>query len=487
MKQSLELRVSQQLTMTPQLQQAIRLLQLPAAELNLEIREALESNVMLEAEEEADSAVSNDETAAVDPPAIDPSETMLGSNAADASRLGEDMPMDERWDDPAAGATSFSVPDTTRRDSLLDNQAGPEASLRDHLHWQVEMSSLSDRDRWIAEAVIDALDDQGHLTESAEELREALAGDDDVELDDVQAVRAVIQHMDPVGVAACDAREALRIQIDALPEDTPHRDVARLAIAEDLSLLGPGQHATLRRRLGIDEAALAGGLSLIQQLDPHPGSGFGETRTEYVIPDCFVHRVNGRWEVEVNPDASPRIRVNDYYASLVRRGDTSADNSLLRQHLQEARWLIKSLQSRGETLQKVAECIVERQQGFLEHGEEAMQPLVLRDVATAIDMHESTVSRITSRKYMRTPQGTLEFKHFFSSHVPTADGGECSATAIRARIRRLVAAEDPARPLSDSRLTEILREEGINVARRTVAKYREVMAIASSTDRKRLV
>ncbi|MEX0449401.1 RNA polymerase factor sigma-54 [Spiribacter sp. 221] len=487
MKQSLELRVSQQLTMTPQLQQAIRLLQLPAAELNLEIREALESNVMLEAEEEAESAFPNDETAAVDPPAIDPSETTLGSNAADASRLGEDMPIDERWEDPAAGATSFSAPDPARRDSLLDNQAGPEASLRDHLHWQVEMSSLSDRDRQIAEAVIDALDDQGHLTESSEELREALADDEEVELDDIQAVIAVIQHMDPVGVAARDAREALRIQLDALPGDTPCRDVARLAIAEDLSLLGPGQHATLRRRLGIDETVLAGVLSLIQQLDPHPGSGFGETRTEYVIPDCLVHRINGRWEVEVNPDASPRIRVNDYYASLVRRGDTSADNSLLRQHLQEARWLIKSLQSRSDTLQKVAECIVERQQGFLEHGEEAMQPLVLRDVATAIDMHESTVSRITSRKYMRTPQGTLEFKHFFSSHVPTADGGECSATAIRARIRRLVAAEDPARPLSDSRLTEILREEGINVARRTVAKYREVMGIASSTDRKRLV
>ncbi|MEX0429929.1 RNA polymerase factor sigma-54 [Spiribacter insolitus] len=486
MKQSLELRVSQQLTMTPQLQQAIRLLQLPAAELSLEIRDALESNVMLEAEEEAETAGSGDETNMAEQSTIDPSEAPLGSSAADASRLGEDMPVDERWDDPAAGAATPSAPDPARRDSLLDNQAGPEASLRDHLHWQVEMSSLSDRDRRIAEAVIDALDQQGHLTESSEELCEALA-DDDIEQDDIRAVIAVIQHMDPVGVAAGDAREALRLQIDALPEDTPHRELARLAIAEDLRLLGPGQHATLRRRLGIDEETLTGVLSLIQQLDPHPGSGFGETRTEYVIPDCFVHRINGRWEVEVNPDASPRIRVNDYYASLVRRGDTSADNSLLRQHLQEARWLIKSLQSRSETLQKVAECIVERQQGFLEHGEEAMQPLVLREVAEAIDMHESTVSRITSRKYMRTPQGTLEFKHFFSSHVPTADGGECSATAIRARIRRLVAAEDPARPLSDSRLTDILREEGINVARRTVAKYREVMGIASSTDRKRLV
>ena len=474
MKQSLELRASQQLTMTPQLQQAIRLLQLPAAELSLEIRDALESNVMLEPDEDTDPPAAEEPPAAPGEPAPDPSETMLGSSATDATRFGEGIAVADHWDEPGGG------------DDSLDRHAAPSGSLRDHLQWQVDLSSLGERDRRIAAAVIDGLDERGHLTDSVTELLETLDTDSDIDEDDVRAVLTILQHMDPLGIAASDAREALRIQIDAMPAETPCREVARRAIDADWKLLGAGQQSALRDRLGVDQDTLDEALRLIRQLDPHPGSRFGETRTEYVIPDCRVRRINGRWQVEINPEAAPRIRINDYYASLVRRGDGGRDNTLLREHLQEARWLIKSLQSRGETLQRVAECIVERQQGFLEYGEEAMQPLVLRDVAEAIEMHESTVSRITSRKYILTPQGTLEFKHFFSSHVPTADGGECSATAIRARIRRQVAAEDPARPLSDSRLTEILRDEGIHVARRTVAKYREVMGIASSTERKRL-
>ncbi|AGY92520.1 hypothetical protein SPICUR_07800 [Spiribacter curvatus] len=474
MKQSLELRASQQLTMTPQLQQAIRLLQLPAAELSLEIREALESNVMLEPDDDTDTAAADEQSEAPGEPAVDPSEAVLGSSATDATQFGEGITVADHWDEPGSG------------DDSLDRHAAPSGSLQDHLQWQVDLSSLGERDRRIAAALIDALDERGHLTEPLADLLETLGGDGDIDEDDVNAVLTILQHMDPIGVAASDARQALRIQIDAMPSGTPGRAVARRAIDADWKLFGSAQQSVLRDRLGVDQATLDEALRLIRQLDPHPGSRFGETRTEYVVPDCRVRRVNGRWQVEINPEASPRIRVNDYYASLIRRGDGSRDNSLLREHLQEARWLIKSLQSRGETLQRVAECIVERQQGFLEYGEESMQPLVLRDVAEAIDMHESTVSRITSRKYILTPQGTLEFKQFFSSHVPTADGGECSATAIRARIRRQIAAEKPARPLSDSRLTEMLRDEGIHVARRTVAKYREVMGIASSTERKRL-
>ncbi|RZU97881.1 RNA polymerase factor sigma-54 [Spiribacter vilamensis] len=473
MKQSLELRASQQLTMTPQLQQAIRLLQLPAAELSLEIRDALESNVMLEPDEETDASATEEPPEAPSTSSLDPSEAVLGSNATDATGFGEGIAVADHWDEPGGS------------DDSLDRHASPSASLRDHLQWQVDLSSLGERDRRIAAALIDALDERGHLTEPVVELLETLGDNGDIDEDDVNAVLTILQHMDPVGVAAPDVRQALRIQIDAMPAETPCREVARRAIDADWKLFSPGQQSTLRDRLGVDQATLDEALRLIRQLDPHPGSRFGETRTEYVIPDCRVRRIHGRWEVEINPEATPRIRINDYYASLVRRGDGGHDNNLLREHLQEARWLIKSLQSRGETLQRVAECIVARQQGFLEYGEEAMQPLVLRDVAEAIEMHESTVSRITSRKYMLTPQGTLEFKHFFSSHVPTADGGECSATAIRARIRRQVAAENPARPLSDSRLTDILRDEGIHVARRTVAKYREVMGIASSTERKR--
>lgn len=473
--------------MTPQLQQAIRLLQLPAAELNQEIREALESNLMLEAEEDTDATASHNEQSTQETPVVDPSETPLGSDAQDAVRLGEDIPLDERWDEPISGMTSYSAPEAGSLTDLLDNRAGPEASLHEHLRWQIELSTLSERDQRIADFIIDAIDEQGRLGESPQALTLALPDDLQAEIDEVNAVLTFIQHLDPLGVGAQDAREALLIQTNALPTSTPGRDVAQVIIEQHLELLGQGPSSALKRALGVSQSVIDTAVHLIRGLDPHPGSAFGETRTEYVIPDCLVQKLNGRWVVEINPEASPKLRVNDYYASLIRRGDQGADNSLMREHLQEARWLIKSLQSRNETLRKVAECIVERQQAFLEHGEEAMQPLVLREVAEAIDMHESTVSRITTQKYMRTPQGTLEFKFFFSSHVPTADGGECSATAIRARIRRLVAAEDPAKPLSDARLTDILQEQGINVARRTVAKYREAMGIASSTDRKRLV
>lgn len=486
MKQSLQLRVGQQLTMTPQLQQAIRLLQLPAAELNLEIREALESNLMLEVEEDVEVAEDQETPSIQDTGVIDPSETTLGSDAQDAVRLGEAITIDERWDEPVSGMTSYSAPEPGAINDLLDNRAAPEASLHEHLNWQIELSGLSESDQRIAELIIDAINDQGRLTESPETLAAALPADLEAGSDEIRAVLTFIQHLDPLGVAARDAREALMIQVSALPESTPGRDVAHRIIDQHLELLGQSATAALKRMLGVNQGLLDTAVGLIRSLDPHPGSGFGETRTEYVIPDCLVQRVNDRWVVEINPEASPRLRINDYYAGLVRRGDQGADNSLMREHLQEARWLIKSLQSRNDTLRKVAECIVERQQAFLQHGEEAMQPLVLREVAEAIDMHESTVSRITSQKYMHTPQGTLEFKFFFSSHVPTADGGECSATAIRARIRRLVAAEDPARPLSDAKLTDILQEQGIHVARRTVAKYREAMGIASSTDRRRL-
>ncbi len=487
MKQSLQLRVGQQLTMTPQLQQAIRLLQLPAAELNLEIREALESNLMLEAEEETQATASHDEPSAQDIAVIDPSEAPLGSDAQDAVRLGEDIPVDERWDEPVSGMTSYSAPEPGAFNDLLDNRAAPEASLHEHLNWQIELSGLSEHDQRIAAFIIDAIDEQGRLSEPPEALLETLPDDLQTNIDEIRAILAFIQHLDPLGVGAQNAREALLIQVNALPSSTPGRDLAQIIIDQHLELLGQGTPAALKRALGVSQSVIDTAVQLIRGLDPHPGSGFGETRTEYVIPDCLVQRINGRWVVEINPDASPRLRINDYYASLIQRGDQGSDNSLMREHLQEARWLIKSLQSRNETLRKVAACIVERQQAFLEHGEEAMQPLVLREVAEAIDMHESTVSRITTQKYMHTPQGTLEFKFFFSSHVPTADGGECSATAIRARIRRLVAAEDPAKPLSDARLTDILQSQGIHVARRTVAKYREAMGISSSTDRKRLV
>lgn len=475
MKQALQLRLGQQLTMTPQLQQAIRLLQLPAAELNLEIREALESNLMLETDEEATPIEANltEERIVA---AGEPSEAPLGTDAQDASAMGESLPEHDSW--PAADRPSVDI-------DTLENTAGPTPSLTEHLHWQLNLSGLTERDLSIADAIIDAIAENGYLSEPLEEIATTLPPDFEVDLDELVAVLTFIQHLDPLGVAARSPQEALRIQLEALPEETPYLSAAIALVTDHLALLGQRQLEQLQRRLGIDETTLEGAIALIQGMDPHPGSQFSETRTEYVVPDCFVRRHNDRWDVEINPDASPRLRINSYYAGMIRRADNSADNNLLRQHLQEARWLIKSLHSRDETLLKVARCIVHRQQAFFEQGEEAMKPLVLREVAESIEMHESTVSRITNQKYMHTPQGTLEFKYFFSSHVQTADGGECSATAIRARIRRLIAQEEPRKPLSDSQLATILQAEGIHVARRTVAKYREAIGISSSTDRKK--
>lgn len=475
MKHALQLRLGQQLTMTPQLQQAIRLLQLPVAELNLEIREALESNLMLEAEEEAH--VLNDNAPEKLPPRItDPSEAPLGTDAPDAATMGESLPGQDSW--PVYDRPSHEL-------DSLENTAAPAPSLTEHLRWQLTLSGLSERDLTIADAVLDAINENGYLSEPLEEIATTLPVDFAVEFEELTAVLAFIQHLDPLGVGARSPQEALRIQLEALPESTPYRSEAVTLVTEHLALLGQQQLEQLQQQLNVTEDTLQGAIALIQQMDPHPGSQFSETRTEYVVPDCFVRKQNHRWNVEINPEASPRLRVNDYYAGMIKRADDSADNNLMRQHLQEARWLIKSLHSRDETLLKVARCIVERQQAFFEHGEEYMQPLVLREVAEVIDMHESTVSRITNQKYMYTPQGTLEFKYFFSSHVQTADGGACSATAIRAKLRRLIGQEKSQQPLSDSKLASTLQEEGIHVARRTVAKYREAMGIPSSTERKR--
>jgi RNA polymerase sigma-54 factor len=474
--------------MTPQLQQAIRLLQLSTLELRNEIQDALESNLMLEqaSETEDDADTETDHSANSDSAtAGDGNDSHNDESVTD--RMDSQLDVDASWDEVYDGATPYSQPDNDDERSLFENQSGGGQSLQDYLRWQIELTGLNERDRTIAETIVEAVGDDGYLTSDLEELQGALPTEWELEIDDMEAVLTRVQHLDPVGVAARDPREALLIQLRELPTSTPYRETAERLIDRHLELLANRQYAQLKRRMRIDQDELAAAVGLIQTLDPHPGSQISDERASYVIPDVFVRRGHdGEWYVDINDDAHPRLRVNSYYASLVRRGDNSSDNTMMRQHLQEARWLIKSLRSRNETLLRVAECIVERQRGFLEHGEEAMQPLVLREIAEAIDMHESTISRITTQKYMHTPRGTFEFKYFFSSHVQTVDGGECAATAIRARIRRLVAAEDPARPLSDNRLTELLRDEGINVARRTVAKYREAMAIASSTERKRL-
>jgi len=495
-KQSLQLRLGQQLTMTPQLQQAIRLLQLSSLDLQAEIQQVLDSNLMLETAEDVE--IRSDEKALAEhEPATSEFDENAGADSAtdelptvdanaESESIPDELPVDSGWDDIYDGSTAYSAGDPSDRRDPLENHTDDGETLQDYLRWQANLTPFSEQDAVIAEAIIDSVADDGYLICDLDEIHDLLPSEWKVDAGQIDAVLQRIQHFDPVGVAARNPREALLIQLGVLDPETPRRAAALDLVEHHLDLLVNRQYAQLMRRMKVDEDELKRILALIRQLDPRPGSRFGGQRTEYVIPDVYVYKQRGEWRVELNRESTPRLRINSYYASLVRRADNSSENTTLRSHLQEARWFLKSLQSRNETLLKVAQCIVTHQSAFLEQGEEAMQPLVLREVAEEVGMHESTISRITTQKYMHTPRGTLEFKYFFSSHVQTADGGECSATAIRARIRRLIAAEDPARPLSDNQLTQLLREEGINVARRTVAKYREAMAIVSSTERKRL-
>ncbi len=486
MKQSLQLKLGQQLVMTPQLQQAIKLLQLSTLDLQHEIQEALETNPMLDVEDASD-AESGDAHEA-EPSAESASSASAERELSDFdAQLPDELPVDTHWDDvyqSPVGSASSSAPDG---DFDFESRNSSSETLSDHLLWQLNLTRLSDTDRVMAMAIIDATDDNGRLTAPVEEIWSGLAADLEVELDEVMAVLHRLQQFDPPGVCTHDLRECLMVQLHQLSQDTPYLTEARLVVNRYINLLGNRDYAQLIRRSKIREPELREVLTLIQSLNPNPGQAIGSDNTEYVVPDVFVSKKNGAWAVELNPDIAPRLKINADYAGLVKRADNSADNTYMRDNLQEARWFLKSLQSRNETLMKVATRIVEHQRGFLEYGEEAMKPLVLHDIAEAVEMHESTISRVTTQKYMHTPRGIFELKFFFSSHVNTASGGECSSTAIRALIKKLIAAENPRKPLSDSKITDLLAEQGIKVARRTIAKYRESLVIPPSNERKRLV
>ena len=469
MKQSLQLRLSQHLAMTPRLQQAIRLLQLSTLELHTEVQDALDSNLMLELDED-DAFGAGSETEIV---------------PADIPR---ELPVDSVWEDIYDSVPVGST--ASNRDfngaDLVAHRAQTE-SLKDRLHWQISLMRLGDTDRVIAAALIDAVDEDGYLTLTLEDIRQSLdPRRREVTLEQVEAVLREIQSLDPPGVAARGLGECLAIQLRQLPADTEWRDAALTLVNEHLHVLASKNYGRLMSALGLEKDELQCVVALIRSLSPRPGAAVESSAPEYVIPDVFVRKESGAWKVELNPDAFPKLRINSGYANLIRRADDSADNHTLKNHLREARWFIKSIMNRGETLLKTATCIVQRQRAFLEHGEEAMKPMVLADVAQTIGMHESTISRVTTRKYMHTPRGLFELKYFFSSHVHTVSGAEASSTAIRAVLRKLIASENPARPLSDQKLKEILSEQGIRIARRTVAKYREAMAIPSSTERKAL-
>ncbi|WP_226702223.1 RNA polymerase factor sigma-54 [Microbulbifer elongatus] len=491
MKQSLQLKLGTQLTMTPQLQQAIRLLQLSTLDLQQEIQSALDSNPLLESDFEDHAGESHQDQNTPATPEGQEREASERESASEAqsdssadgdwsTEIPDDLPVDTRWDDIY---TSGSYSGGEGEDYALEQRNAASESLQDHLLWQLNLTGLTDSDKLIGEALIDAIAPNGFLDADLDEMAAAF----EVETDEVLAVLKTIQQLEPVGCGARDLRESLLLQLRQLPETTPWMAQALVVVGQHLDLLGKRDFRQLSRRTRLNETQLGEVMRLIQTLTPYPGEAFGSEEPQYVVPDVIVSRKQHRWVVELNPETTPKLRINDAYASMIKRADNSSENNYLRDNLQEARWFLKSLQSRHETLLKVASCIVEKQQGFFELGPEAMKPMVLANIAETIGMHESTISRVTTQKYMLTPRGVFELKYFFSSHVSTDSGEDASSTAIRALIRKLIDGEQPRKPLSDNKITQELDSQGIKVARRTVAKYRESMGIPSSSERKRLV
>ncbi|MEN8107206.1 MAG: RNA polymerase factor sigma-54 [Pseudomonadota bacterium] len=488
MKQNLQLRIGQTLTMTPQLQQAIRLLQLSTLELQSEIQTILDSNPMLEQDEDGHEQTESPETAAGNDEGLNGTDIESTVTAENTDTIPEELPTDSNWDDIYdTGQTILSAPGYDDKRDIFETITVSGEGLHDHLHWQLDMANLSDTDRLIGSTLIDTIDDDGYLTQDSSEIhQELLSRHAEIEQDEVDAVLHLIQQFDPAGVGARDLQENLQLQLARCEASTPWLKQARALTRDHLNLLASRDYNTLCRRMKLTRDDLQHVVHLIQSLNPRPGSLFSTMEPEYIIPDVFVFKDRGKWRVELNSDAIPKLRINSLYANMVKRATNTRDNNYMRDNLQEARWFLKSMQSRHETLLKVANSIIMRQHAFFEYGEEAMKPMVLRSIAEEVEMHESTISRVTTRKYMHTPRGIYEFKYFFSSHVSTETGGECSATAIRAIIKKLVAAENPVKPLSDSKMAAILADQGIKVARRTIAKYREAMSIAPSNERKRL-
>ncbi len=471
LKPSLQLKLGQTLTMTPQLQQAIRLLQMPALELQAHIRELLEQNVMLEPMEESEQTGTFETlvTAAEQP-----------KNTERSSESTVEV-LDESWDNHSAGPaeTPWNADDDERQQEYADEGG---QSLQDHLLWQLEMASLAPRELAIARAIVDAISDDGYISEALGEIALTLLPELECSADEVAGVLAVVQALDPPGVGARSVGECIELQLRQLDPTTPGFETAIQIARYHLERVAGRELSLLRRELHATEEELSCAIALVRSCHPRPGSTVSAGNAQYVVPDVFVRRTEHGWGVELNPATLPRVRLNQGYASLIGR---NASHATMRTQLQEARWLLKSLEIRHDTLIKVARSIVERQTAFLEHGDEHMRPMILKDIAEAVTMHESTISRVTSGKYMHTPRGVFELRYFFSSQVEGADGSGTSSTAIRAKIRKLVKDEDAESPLSDGRIAELLSAEGIPVARRTVAKYREAMGIAASNERRR--
>ncbi len=471
MKAALQLRQSQQLTLTPQLQQAIRLLQLSTLEINQETARLLDENPFLECEEE-DSAL---------PYAHGDAHASRASSETKTTAENETQPAELDWNEPTFTASGTSDDE----DDGYSEVAADRPNMREHLLWQINMSQLDNHDKKLIGLLIDALDENGYLAQPLEEILELLPAELDITLDDLETALVQLQHLDEPGIGARNLSECLALQLQAQPEDIPGHDLALSIVTHHLDLLANRDFNKLKKTLHCDDAALRDAQDLILHLQPKPGTAFEHRAADYVVPDVLVTRQGGVWKARLNPEAMPRLRVNQVYANIMQRRDEQSSQQMAGQ-LQEARWFIKNLQQRFDTILRVSQAIVERQRQFFEHGDIGMRPLVLREIADQLELHESTISRVTTQKFMLTPRGIFELKYFFGSGLATEAGGACSSTAIRAIIKQLVSEEDAKHPLTDSRMAETLAQQGIIVARRTVAKYRELLNILPVNLRKSL-
>lgn len=479
MKTSLQLRLSQQLTLTPQLQQAIRLLQLSTLDVHQEVSRMLEENPLLEM---ADESASGTYSA---PPTSSP-ESAGGSTDDEAAQArAEERDTNDFTAEPADWSTSGTAHSPEDEDEGYPEQAAGQYSLREYLHMQLTTTSLDDRDRKVIGLLIDALDENGYLVQDLEELTEMLPPELGITLDDLETALVQLQHLDQPGIGARTLSECLVLQLKALPEDTPHRDLAIRLASNHLDILAAHDFVRIKKLLRCTDDELRAAQTLITGLNPKLGAEFDRSVADYVVPDVIVEKHKNKWRARLNVEAMPKLRVNRIYAGILQQRNDGNSHQLSTQ-LQEAKWLIKNLQQRFETILRVAQAIVDRQSNFFEHGEIGMRPLVLREIAEALDLHESTVSRSTTQKFMLTPRGIYEFKHFFGSGLATESGGTCSSTAIRELIKQMVSTENSSKPLTDSRMSEILAQQGIVVARRTIAKYRETLNILPVNLRKSL-
>ena len=497
MKQSLQLKISQQLTMTPQLQQAIKLLQLSTLELSQEITDQLYSNPLLEDTNEVDNAGRMEGHAEItqNENAINDQKLEIFDDQITDTKTTEQATENMEWENPfdfdtqSFGNTVSSHNLSNSKSELnLDQVYQVTQSLKDHILWQLNLTPFGPDDHSIAETLTDALDDDGLLKVNIADifdLNSPKRDEEDRAESEILAVLKRLQQFDPPGIFARNLKECLIIQLDQLAVTTPFLNEAKRLVNQFLEDIGKLTSEKLLKKTQISMTELKGAINLIRSLNPHPGESLQENIAEYITPDAYVTKISNTWRVRLNNEHNPKLRINETYKNLIKQSDNSQENMYLKNSLAEAKWFIKSLESRNETLLRVVNCIVELQEDFFEFGPVSMKPMILSDISERLELHESTISRVTTAKYLATPQGIYELKYFFSSHVATASGGECSSTAVSAILKELINAEIPHKPLSDNKLTELLQEQGINIARRTVAKYREGLSIPSSSERKR--